>query len=586
MQKKILLSYIIIILLAIGISATTFWNTGYKHIENENSEHYIKQAELIAEAFELTQFNTDNDFSNFTKNFGEKYSTRITVIDSDGEVLSDSETREELENHSDREEVMEALSGEKTSIIRHSETLGLDYFYYAIPVSNDSFSGVLRIATPLHEISNFNDSVKYSIIRAIIVCIIIASLAAFLFTELIYKPIEEITEAAEHISNGDYSIKIYKKGKSHIARLASAFNTMSSNLNDTIHNLTQRKTELEAILGSMAGGVIALNDNDEILFFNKSFINIMALEDKKESMKGSSIYSIVRNVTIYNTMDKVRDKNKKVKLEGAGTKKNQTISVTGTLLVAGSRELFGVLLIVEDITQIKKLENVRSDFVSNVTHELKTPLTSIKGFIETLRYGKVEKKEVANKFLDIIDIEVERLSRLIEDILLLSEIESRDERETILCDINKVATDVLELLEHKISDNDKVKIVYEAPSYIKPFSGNPDRIKELFINLIDNAIKYTEEGTIKVACKEQDENLFILVKDSGVGIPKKDLPRIFERFYRVDKGRSRKMGGTGLGLSIVKHIVQLYDGNIEVESSLDKGTEFRITLPYKRQKSY
>lgn len=581
MQKKILLSYIIIILLAIGISATTFWNTGYKYIEDENNEHYIRQAELIADAFELTQFDFANDFSAFTKSYGEKYSKRITVIDLDGEVLSDSEAEDQLENHGDREEVLDALRGKKTSVTRYSKTLGIDYFYYAIPVASESFTGVLRVATPFHEISNFNNSVKYSIIRAIIVCIIIAFLVAFLFTELIHKPIEEITEAAEHISDGDYSIKIYKKGKSHIARLASAFNTMSSNLNDTIRNLTQRKTELEAILGSMAGGVIALNDNDEILFFNKSFIDIMALEDKKESMKGSSIYSVVRNIIIYNAMDKVRNKNKKIKLEGTGTKKNQTISITGTPLVAGSRELFGVLLIVEDITQIKKLENVRTDFVSNVTHELKTPLTSIKGFIETLRYGKVEEKEVANKFLDIIDIEVERLSRLIEDILLLSEIESRDERETVLCDINKVATDVLELLEYKTSDNDKVKIVYEAPSYIRPFSGNPDRIKELFINLIDNAIKYTEEGVIKVVCKEKDDNLFILVKDSGIGIPKKDLPRIFERFYRVEKGRSRKMGGTGLGLSIVKHIVQLYDGNIEVKSSIGKGTEFKIVLPYK-----
>lgn len=581
MQKKILLSYIIIILLAIGISATTFWNTGYKYIEDENNEHYIRQAELIADAFELTKFDFANDFSAFTKSYGEKYSKRITVIDLDGEVLSDSEAEDQLENHGDREEVLDALRGKKTSVTRYSKTLGIDYFYYAIPVASESFTGVLRVATPFHEISNFNNSVKYSIIRAIIVCVIIAFLAAFLFTELIYKPIEEITEAAEHISDGDYNIKIYKKGKSHIARLASAFNTMSSNLNDTIRNLTQRKTELEAILGSMAGGVIALNDNDEILFFNKSFIDIMALEDKKESMKGSSIYSVVRNIIIYNAMDKVRNKNKKIKLEGTGTKKNQTISITGTPLVAGSRELFGVLLIVEDITQIKKLENVRTDFVSNVTHELKTPLTSIKGFIETLRYGKVEEKEVANKFLDIIDIEVERLSRLIEDILLLSEIESRDERETVLCDINKVATDVLELLEYKTSDNDKVKIVYEAPSYIRPFSGNPDRIKELFINLIDNAIKYTEEGVIKVVCKEKDDNLFILVKDSGIGIPKKDLPRIFERFYRVEKGRSRKMGGTGLGLSIVKHIVQLYDGNIEVKSSIGKGTEFKIVLPYK-----
>ena len=242
-------------------------------------------------------------------------------------MLSDSEAEDQLENHGDREEVLDALRGKKTSVTRYSKTLGIDYFYYAIPVASESFTGVLRVATPFHEISNFNNSVKYSIIRAIIVCVIIAFLAAFLFTELIYKPIEEITEAAEHISDGDYNIKIYKKGKSHIARLASAFNTMSSNLNDTIRNLTQRKTELEAILGSMAGGVIALNDNDEILFFNKSFIDIMALEDKKESMKGSSIYSVVRNIIIYNAMDKVRNKNKKIKLEGTGTKKNQTISI-------------------------------------------------------------------------------------------------------------------------------------------------------------------------------------------------------------------------------------------------------------------
>ena len=181
MQKKILLSYIIIILLAIGISATTFWNTGYKYIEYENNEHYIKQAELIAETFELTHFNTDNDFSIFTETYSEKYNTRITVIDLNGEVISDSETGEELENHGDREKVLEALKGEKSTVIRHSKTLGIDYFYYAIPVASKSFTGVVRIATPFSEISNFNDSVKYSIIRAIIVCVIIASLAAFLY---------------------------------------------------------------------------------------------------------------------------------------------------------------------------------------------------------------------------------------------------------------------------------------------------------------------------------------------------------------------------------------------------------------------
>ena len=582
MQKKILLSYIVIILLAIGISATTFWNTGYEYLKKDNVKQYERQADLIADAFILEDIESEVDYSLFVHEFGKKYNVRITIIDKQGNVIVDSAAHGKLESHSDREEVISALAGEKSSLVRYSTTLEREYFYSAIPVEKTNFTGVVRVAIPYTEFSEFNTSIVYSIIRAIIVCVTIAVLAAFFFAELIYRPIEEITEAAEHITNGDYNIKINTKDYSHVLRLASSFNTMSSNLSDTIHNLTQRKTELEAILGSMAGGVIALNDEYEILFYNNSFVEIMKLDEKENEVKGASIYSIVRNITIYDVIDLVREKNEKVKLEGKGPKKNQTISVTGTPLVTDSKELFGVLLIIEDITQIKKLENVRTDFVSNVTHELKTPLTSIKGFIDTLKYGNVEDKAVANKFLDIIDIEVERLYRLIEDILLLSEIESKIDREAVLCNVNKIASDAIELLESKLPE--EVELIFEVQPYIRPFYINPDRLKELFINLIDNAIKYTEEGTITVKCNEVDQNLIIIVRDTGVGIPKEYLPRIFERFYRVDKGRSRKMGGTGLGLSIVKHIVQLYDGNIEVTSEVSKGTEFKITLPYKAER--
>ncbi len=582
MQKKILVSYIVIILLAIGISATTFWNTGYEYIKEDNANQYVKQADLIADAFILTDIESENDYSLFVHEFSKKYNVRITIIDIGGNVIVDSDAHGKLENHADRTEVIGALAGEKSAVVRYSTTLEREYFYSAIPVEKDNFTGMVRVAIPFAEVSEFNTSIIYSIVRALVVCISIAILAAFFFTELIYKPIEEITEAAEHISNGDYNIKILTKDNSHILRLASSFNTMSSNLSDTIHNLTQRKTELEAILGSMAGGVIALNDEHEILFYNNSFVDIMNLEDRDNEIKGASIYSIVRNITVYDVVDKVRDRNKKVKLEGQGPKKGQTISVTGTPLVTDNQELFGVLLIIEDITQIKKLENVRTDFVSNVTHELKTPLTSIKGFIDTLKFGNVKDKAVADKFLDIIDIEVERLYRLIEDILLLSEIESKIDREAVLCNVNKIASDVVELLESKVNEN--VDLIFEAQPYIRPFYSNPDRLKELFINLIDNAIKYTESGTVTVECKEEYQNLIIIVRDTGVGIPREHLPRIFERFYRVDKGRSRKIGGTGLGLSIVKHIVQLYDGNIEVNSELGKGTEFKITLPYRNER--
>ena len=467
MQKKILLSYVVI------ISATTFWNTGYEYIKDDNTEQYMRQADLIADSFKITKINSDSDFSLFVHEFSKKYNVRITVIDINGNVIVDSDAHGDLENHSDRIEVISALGGEKSSVVRYSETLGKEYFYSAIPIDQDTFSGVVRVAIPFSEVSEFNNGIIYSIIRSLFVCVVIAILAAFFFSEIIYRPIDEITEAAEHISDGDYNIKILTKDNAQISRLALSFNTMSGNLRDTIHNLTQRKTELEAILGSIAGGVIALNDEYEILFLNNSFVDIMNIDAKENEVKGNSIYGLVRNISVYNVVDKVREKNEKIKIEGAGPKENQTISVTGTPLVTDSQELFGVLLIIEDITQIKKLENVRTDFVSNVTHELKTPLTSIKGFIDTLKYGNVEDKAVANKFLDIIDIEVERLYRLIEDILFLSEIESKIDREAVLCNVNKIASDAIELLESKVNDN--VDLIFELQPYIRPYYSNPDR---------------------------------------------------------------------------------------------------------------
>jgi two-component system phosphate regulon sensor histidine kinase PhoR len=282
---------------------------------------------------------------------------------------------------------------------------------------------------------------------------------------------------------------------------------------------------------------------------------------------------------IFDSIDYVKNNKTSITKEGyLFDSGNQSIRITATPLGMEGEVRYGVLLIIEDITQLKKLETMRSDFVSNVTHELKTPLTSIRGFIDTLKNGAIKDETVANKFLDIIDIESERLHNLIQDILLLSEIESKRDYEIIPYDINQCAREVIELLEPKLPQ--KVKLLFNQEPYVKQFNCNPDRMKQLFINLLDNAIKYTEEGSITLTCKEENNQLVIRVKDTGIGMEKENLNRIFERFYRVDKGRSRKQGGTGLGLSIVKHIVELYNGTIRVESEPDVGTEFEVRLPY------
>ncbi len=581
MHKKLFFSYLAIILLAIGISTFIFWSKGYKFIYKQSQDYYLTQAKLVADIFSNEEFNDFQAYETFVNKYAEKYNFRVTIIDVNGEVYADSDTDGHLENHKAREEVIRALNGESVTVNRFSETMGQQYSYSAVPVNYDGFSGVLRISLPLSELKDLNSRMADSIIYSILLCFIIALFAAIIFTGLLTKPINEVARAAQRISEGDYNIKIYTREKSVVGKLAESFNVMSENLKGTIDNLTRRNAELEAMLSSMTAGVVAIDDASEILFYNKAFMEIVKPVNKQ--VQGKSLYNILRNAAVFDAIDQVRESNSSVEQEGTllrGSVRN--IRVTATPLGMEGKQYFGVLLIIDDVTRIKKLESIRSDFVSNVTHELKTPLTSIRGFIDTLKTGAIKEEAVANRFLDIIDIEAERLFSLIQDILLLSEIESKREYETIPFDMNECVNSVIELLEPKLTD--KVKIIFEPQPYLKPFVCNPDRMKQLLINILDNAIKYTEEGSITLSCTEEDNELIIRVKDTGIGIGKEHLSRIFERFYRADKGRSRKQGGTGLGLSIVKHIVELYNGNIQVDSKLGEGTEFRIRLPYTNNK--
>jgi two-component system phosphate regulon sensor histidine kinase PhoR len=575
-QKRLILSYITIIFIAIAISTAIFWNKGYVFIYNHSQDYYLSEAELLGDLFSEAELTNNADYNEFVDTYSEKYNVRITLIDSNGEVLADSSTSQALENHGTREEVIRAFQGESVTVNRYSSTMKQEYSYSAVPVENENFQGVLRISLPLSDLEGLQIDLIGSTFVAAIICFVIATAVALIFSGVITRPINDVAKAAERISEGNYNTKIYTREKAEIGRLASAFNIMSLNMKETIESLTHRNAELEAILSSMTGGVVAIDDSNEILFYNKAFHDIMGIN---KEINGLPLYNIVRNAAVFDIIDKVRESNTSVTKDGillyGG---NRNIRITATPLGREGETWFGVLLIIEDITQIKKLEKMRTDFVSNVTHELKTPLTSIRGFIDTLKNGAIKEEAVARRFLDIIDIEAERLFNLIQDILLLSEIESKQEKNTIPCDINKLATDVIELLQPKLTD--KVKIVFQPEENLEPFNCNQDRIKQLFINIIDNAIKYTEEGTITLECKEQDKTLMIKVKDTGIGMEPEHLSRIFERFYRVDKGRARKQGGTGLGLSIVKHIVELYNGTIWVNSKLGVGTEFEIKIPY------
>lgn len=578
MQKKLFLSYLIIIAAAIGITSAAFWFRGYSYIDNLTKTSNLTQAKMLADLLEEKESRLD--YSEFASWYSRSYGLRITIIAKDGTVLADSGKSEELENHSKREEVVKALRGESISVDRYSKTMEQNYSYSAVPVRLLDGNGVLRTSLPLSDIKALDEGLSQSLFYSLMVCLLVAVILAVVFLRIIAAPIKEVALAAEKISDGDYGIKIYTREKSELGRLAASFNIMATNLKSSMQKLTRRNIELEAMLRSMENGAVAIDESNAILFHNTSFSRMMGQEEK--DYKGKSLYNVLRNAVTFEAIDAVRESGESEVREGylIGGEPDaaKMLRVTAAPLIGDNKKKLGVLLLLEDVTQMKKLETIRSDFVSNVTHELKTPLTSIRGFIDTLKEGAIEDTATAKRFLDIIDIEAERLYTLIQDILILSEIEQKKDYEVVACNVDPCVRSVVELLESSLSGN--IRLAYESPAYLRPYYCNPDRMKQLIINLLDNAVKYTEEGTVTIRTEELDNKLVITVADTGLGIEQEHLPRIFERFYRVDKSRSRKKGGTGLGLSIVKHIVELYGGNILVESELGKGTTFEIRLPY------
>lgn len=582
MRKRLLFTYIALVFVTLMASQISFWSSSQHFLEQQSEEQYTDQAELIRDIFEETAFSETADYDAFAKKYARRQEVRITIIDMDGTVVGESEENpSDMENHKDREEVKKAMTGVSDSVIRRSSTLDMDYCYCAVPVQTDSFEGVLRVSVPLEELHALRQEYMKSTIFMMTIGILLIAGMVIAFTRFIADPIDEVTEAAGKIAEGNYGIRLKTDQNSQIGKLADSFNWMSGRLEAAMKDLKDRNNELEAILRSMRNGVLAINGKDEILFYNDALMNLIG---HRGDFLGESIYHLVRSSLIFDVIEKVRDSRDVICEEGQSrTMGQQYLRVTGTVLNREKEQSRSVLLIIEDITDVKKLENMRSDFVSNVTHELKTPLTSIRGFVDTLKQGAIKDEQYARKFLDIIDIEAERLYTLIQDILLLSEIESGSDYNIQDCDVNGIIDETLNLLQPKIEQKPEVDVIFQPEPYIRPFPCNPDRMKQLFINLIDNAVKNTEKGSVTVTCRVHNDHLMISVKDTGIGIPKEHLSRIFERFYRVDKGRSRKMGGTGLGLSIVKHIVEMYEGDIFVSSEVGEGTEFIIKLPYDRK---
>lgn len=556
MKKRIITSVVITVIFALIIVTSSFIV-----LVNINTINDAKEA-LAIYNLSLSKGDYGNEDLSIYKFKGN--SVRFTIVNRDGEVIFDSE-RSILDNHKDRQEIIDAFNNGTGTSVRFSKTLSVDMVYYATKINEDV---VIRSSVPVNNIKVFTlGTLKYYIAIVIVVFLLSLTLAVKLVKIIVY-PIKELEKVTAKIANGNLNKRAIIGNYDEIGLLAQTFNNMADQLETKINDSLDKQNKLEAILESMESGVIALDNNEKIILSNPYSKKIFDLQG---DVIGKKISSCVIDYDLINFIRELPDINtKEIKLFHPIERE---IRVKKAPIISESKNQIGIVIAIQDITDIKRLENMRSEFVANVSHELKTPLTSIKGFSETLRY--VDDSETKNKFLNIIDKEAERLTNLINDILILSNIENLHKMENDNFRPKEVIENIIDIMR-KQAEKKQVKI-----EFINEFSdeivGSKDKFHQLALNLIENAIKYSNEnGNVKILITSNNGYFIFKISDDGIGIPRNDIPRIFERFYRVDKSRSTR--GTGLGLAIVKHIVKLFNGDITVQSKLGVGSVFTVRI--------
>lgn len=543
-----------------------------------------------------------DELRSFVRISGRDARTRITVINSGGDVLADSnEDPDIMESHKTRPEIVAAYEGTTGSSIRFSKTLQENMLYVAIPLLGNDHSGirvesrdrtpdVLRVAIAVTAIKQTLRGIQNKIAFGAIAVIFIAALITLLVSRRISKPLEELKQSAERYSLGNFnqgrSLQKSESASLEVASLAEAMDRMALQLNERIGTISRQRNELETVFSSMVEAVIAVDCNERIIRLNEAAAAIFSV-DQKEA-QGKLIQEMIRNLDLQRQIKEVLAslnplQDEIVFLEGQQSRFLQT---NGVPLNDGSGKNIGVLVVLNDVTHMRRLENIRRDFVANVSHELKTPITSIKGYVETLLDGAIDNKDEAVSFLKIVHKQSDLLSSIIEDLLSLSRIE----KQTGDGEITLKKEMLYPVLEEAVqtckmnSAQKNIHIALHCPENLQARI-NANLFEQALVNLVVNAIKYSDNDSDVIIRAEEKKlengvgQIVISVQDFGVGIARKHLPRLFERFYRSDKARSRKLGGTGLGLAIVKHIVQAHGGDVFVKSREGEGSTFYITLP-------
>ena len=507
---------------------------------------------------------------------------RVTLIDVNGTVVGDSDVGRtqlaQLENHLQRPEVQEALRNGSGTALRYSDTLQTTMLYSAIRYGSDSTGGVIRQAMPLEYLSSARNTLHGLVGGASLVAILIGLLFSYLLSNLTSKPLRDMADAAASIGQGGSKIKIPVVTKDEIGKLATVLNTMSDRIEDHVQSLSTEKQRLDTILNSMGEGVMVTAPDGVISLVNPAFRRLFSIVG---SVEGKRITEISRHPDLLEAFTEMGKPNVDELAREISLQQSDMTLLTHwvPLNVDGVKK--GIVAVLHDISDLKKAENTRRDFVANVSHELRTPVTVIKGYAETLLGGALESDPIrSRRFVEIIASHSERLTNLINDILTLSSLETKEALlELNPMDVSGTIAKACTLLQEGATHKSIAIINETGGSALPRILADQGRLEQVVVNLLENAIKYTPEGgSVRLFCEETGPFIKVSIADTGIGIPFKDLPRIFERFYRVDEARTREQGGTGLGLAIVKHIIQLHGGTVSVASEPGKGSIFSFTL--------
>ena len=520
---------------------------------------------------------------NEIRDLGQATGTRITLVNPDGKVLADSERAtlaavEQMDNHKNRPELLQAAQQGRGTSQRKSPTLGgVTMLYVGIGADMDGNTvGLVRTARPMSFVREQVAHVQRLVgIIVLLVSLCVVALTYWIVTRII-RPVNELTEAATSIGRGDYEHEVHLKSQDELSQLAMAFNTMSGELKKQVDQLRTSKEQVATILSAMHEGVIAMDQEQRILFANAAAGSLFGFS--ADRAMGSKLQSTIHRDALLNIVEETLRTHEDQNSETVAPRSTSTLELSTSILPG--EPCPGVVVVVRDVSELRRLERVRQEFVGNVSHELKTPLTSIKAYAETLSQGAIDDEQNRMTFVRQIEEHAERLHQLVTDVLTLARVESGAESFDLKAVSLTQAVNTCVNRFQAIAQGKQITLVAKPPSDAVLVQADEGGVQQILDNIVENAIRYTpENGTVEVRWTTAGSMALLQVIDTGIGISEEDQPRLFERFFRVDKARSRQLGGTGLGLSIVKHLTQFFGGSVGVTSSVGEGSTFSITLP-------